>query len=102
MNQEAFAEFKKPDRDLNKVYPQVLAKLDERRSGELKAAQAGLVPFRCAGGARKPTARAGGGGGRVGGRWLALRSVPLHGPPPPRHPDGKQLRAFFKGIETNR
>jgi uncharacterized protein YecT (DUF1311 family) len=46
MNQEAAAEFKKADRDLNKLYPQVLAKLDEEGQAKLKAAQRAWVAYR--------------------------------------------------------
>lgn len=46
MNQEAAAEFKKADRDLNKLYPQVLAKLDEEGQARLKAAQRAWVAYR--------------------------------------------------------
>ena len=46
MNQEAAAEFKKTDRELNKLYPQVLAKLDAEGQEKLKAAQRAWVAFR--------------------------------------------------------
>jgi uncharacterized protein YecT (DUF1311 family) len=46
MNQEAAAEFKKADAELNKVYPQVLAKLDAEGKDKLKAAQRAWVAFR--------------------------------------------------------
>jgi uncharacterized protein YecT (DUF1311 family) len=46
MNQEAAAEFKKADAQLNKIYPQVLAKLDAEGKEKLKAAQRAWVAFR--------------------------------------------------------
>ena len=46
MNQEAAAEFKKADTALNKLYPQVLAKLDAEGKDKLKAAQRAWVAFR--------------------------------------------------------
>lgn len=46
MNQEAAADFKKADTELNKVYPQVLAKLDAEGKEKLKAAQRAWVAFR--------------------------------------------------------
>jgi uncharacterized protein YecT (DUF1311 family) len=46
MNQEAFADFKKADQTLNKIYPQVLAKLDTEGQEKLKAAQRAWVSYR--------------------------------------------------------
>jgi uncharacterized protein YecT (DUF1311 family) len=46
MNQEAAADFKKADAELNKVYPQVVAKLDAEGKEKLKAAQRAWVAFR--------------------------------------------------------
>lgn len=46
MNQQAAADFKKADAALNKIYAQVLAKLDEEGQAKLKAAQRAWVAFR--------------------------------------------------------
>ena len=69
MNQQAYADFKKADAALNKIYAQVLAKLDEEGQTKLKAAQRAWVVFRDAqaeldadfmrGGTAAPTLHAG-------------------------------------------
>jgi uncharacterized protein YecT (DUF1311 family) len=46
MNQEAYADFEKADAALNKIYAQVLTKLDKEGQGKLKAAQRAWVAFR--------------------------------------------------------
>ena len=46
MNQEAFADFQKADKELNKIYAQVLTKLDKEAQGKLKTAQRAWVTFR--------------------------------------------------------
>ncbi|MEA3213692.1 MAG: hypothetical protein QOE70_6749 [Chthoniobacter sp.] len=69
MNQEAYADFKNQDVALNKVYQQVLAKLDDEGQAKLKTAQRAWVAFRDAqaelaadlmrGGSAAPLLRAG-------------------------------------------
>jgi len=69
MNQQAYADFEKADAALNKIYAQVLAKLDVEGQGKLKAAQRAWVTFRDAqaeldadlmrGGSAAPLLRAG-------------------------------------------
>ena len=46
MNQQAYADFKKADAALNRIYAQVLAKLDEEGQTKLKTAQRAWVVFR--------------------------------------------------------
>ena len=46
MNQQAYADFEKADAALNKIYTQVLAKLDAEGQGKLRAAQRAWVTFR--------------------------------------------------------
>jgi uncharacterized protein YecT (DUF1311 family) len=46
MNREAAANFEKADAQLNKVYAQVMAKLDEQGKAKLKAAQRAWIAFR--------------------------------------------------------
>jgi uncharacterized protein YecT (DUF1311 family) len=46
MNREAAAAFQKADAQLNKVYAQVVAKLDEEGQAKLKAAQRAWIAFR--------------------------------------------------------
>ena len=69
MNQQAYAGFEKADAALNKIYAQVLAKLDVEGQGKLRAAQRAWVTFRDAqaeldadimrGGSAAPLLRAG-------------------------------------------
>ncbi len=69
MNQQAYSAFEKSDAELNKVYAQVLAKLDAEGKTKLKAAQRAWVAFRDAqadldadfmrGGSAAPLLRAG-------------------------------------------
>ncbi|MES2921225.1 MAG: lysozyme inhibitor LprI family protein [Verrucomicrobiota bacterium] len=69
MNQQAYADFEKADAALNKIYAQVLTKLDAEGQGKLKAAQRAWVTFRDAqaeldadlmrGGSAAPLLRAG-------------------------------------------
>jgi len=63
MNQEAAADFKKADQELNKVYPQVLAKLDAegRKSSRPPSAPGSRFAMRRP--ISRPTRRA-------GARWL--------------------------------
>jgi uncharacterized protein YecT (DUF1311 family) len=46
MNRQAAAEFQKADAELNKVYAQALAKLDDEGKAKLKAAQRAWIAFR--------------------------------------------------------
>ncbi len=46
MNNQAFAEFKKADSELNKIYSQVVARLDAEGKEKLKTAQRAWVAFR--------------------------------------------------------
>lgn len=46
MNQQAFAEFEKADKELNQIYAKVQAKLDKEGKEKLKAAQRAWVAFR--------------------------------------------------------
>ena len=46
MNNQAAAEFKKADADLNKVYAKVVAKLDDEGKEKLKVAQRAWIAFR--------------------------------------------------------
>jgi uncharacterized protein YecT (DUF1311 family) len=46
MNNQAFAEFKKADADLNKIYAKVMAKLDDEGKEKLKTAQRAWIAFR--------------------------------------------------------
>lgn len=83
MNQQAAAAFKKADATLNKIYAQVLAKLDEEGQGKLKAAQRAWVAFRDAqaeldadfmrGGSAAPLLRSGSLAGSTRQRTEALK-----------------------------
>ncbi len=46
MNNQAWADFKKADAELNKVYAQVMAKLDDEGKEKLKTAQRAWIAFR--------------------------------------------------------
>lgn len=46
MNQQAFAEFEKADKELNQIYAKVQARLDKEGKEKLKAAQRAWVAFR--------------------------------------------------------
>ena len=46
MNQEEYARFEKADANLNKIYAQLLAKLDAEGKTKLRAAQRAWVAFR--------------------------------------------------------
>lgn len=46
MNREEYARFEKADANLNKIYAQVLAKLDDEGKAKLRAAQRAWVTFR--------------------------------------------------------
>lgn len=89
MNQEAYAEFKKADRDLNKLYPQVLAKLDEEGQEKLKASQRAWVAFRDA------QAELEADSARGGTMAPLLRATSLSGTTQDRI---TQLRAFLKEL----
>lgn len=46
MNQQAYSEFEKADKELNQIYAKVQAKLDKEGKEKLKAAQRAWVTFR--------------------------------------------------------
>ena len=89
MNQEAFADYKKADQELNKVYPKVLAKLDAEGQEKLKAAQRAWVAFRDAQAALDADMA------RGGTMSPLLRATSLSATTQERT---KQLRAFLKEL----
>jgi len=89
MNREAAAEFQKADRELNKLYPQVVAKLDAEGQEKLKAAQRAWVAFRDAQAALEADSA------RGGTMAPLLHSASLTATTQDRI---KQLRAFLKEL----
>ena len=91
MNSQAFAEFKKADAELNKVYAQVIAKLDAEGKEKLKVAQRAWVAFRDA------QAEVDADGSRGGSIVPLLRSTSMTESTQART---KQLRAFLKDLSN--
>ncbi len=91
MNNQAFADFKKADAELNKVYGQVMAKLDAEGKDKLKVAQRAWVAFRDA------QAEVDADGSRGGTIVPLLRSTSMTESTQARI---KQLRAFLKDLSN--
>jgi uncharacterized protein YecT (DUF1311 family) len=91
MNNQAFADFKKADAELNKVYGQVMAKLDAEGKEKLKVAQRAWVAFRDA------QAEVDADGSRGGTIVPLLRSTSMTESTQARI---KQLRAFLKDLSN--